>query len=77
MGKDERSVNNAVMFLHGGNLIEEDEVECRPECIPRKCLDDNVCIKSESISLLMRGTYLKPQWKLCVPRKMDMFYVSQ
>ena len=28
----------------GGDLIEEDEVECRPERIPRKCLDDNVCI---------------------------------
>ena len=28
----------------GGDLIEEDEVECRPEKIPRKCLDDNVCI---------------------------------
>ena len=24
--------------------MEEDEVECRPERIPRKCLDDNVCI---------------------------------
>ena len=27
-----------------GDLIEEDELECRPERIPRKCLDDNVCI---------------------------------
>ena len=27
-----------------GNLREEDEVECLTECIPRKCLDDNVCI---------------------------------
>ena len=27
-----------------GELIEEDEVECRPEKIPRKCLDDNVCV---------------------------------
>ena len=28
----------------GGDLIVEDEVECGPENIPRKCLDDNVCI---------------------------------
>ena len=28
----------------GGDLIEENEVECRPESIPRKCMDDNVCI---------------------------------
>ena len=28
----------------GGDLIEEEEVECRPERIPRKCLDENVCI---------------------------------
>ena len=27
-----------------GEFIEEDEVECRPEKIPRKCLDDNVCV---------------------------------
>ena len=30
--------------VRGGTLIEEHEVECRPERIPRKCLDDNVCI---------------------------------
>ena len=28
----------------GGDLIDEDEVECRPERISRKCLDENVCI---------------------------------
>ena len=26
-------------------LIDETEVEVRPEKIPRKCLDENVCIK--------------------------------
>ena len=48
----------------GGDLIEEDEVECRPEKIPTKCLDDNVCIGQ--ISLLMLGTYLKLQWIPCI-----------
>ena len=28
----------------GGDLVQEDEVECRPEKITRKCLDDNVCV---------------------------------
>ena len=26
----------------GGDLMQEDEVECRPEKITRKCLDDNI-----------------------------------
>ena len=51
----------------GGDLIEEDEVECRPERIPRKCLDDNVCIgQIRNTSLLMLGTYLELQWIPCV-----------
>ena len=42
---------------HGGDIIEEDEVECRPERIPRKCFDDNVCVvKSENTFLFMLGT---------------------
>lgn len=30
--------------MRGGALIEEQEVESRPEKIPRKCLDENVCL---------------------------------
>ncbi len=30
--------------VRGGDLAEEDEVECRPEKIPRKCLEDDVCL---------------------------------
>ena len=38
---DEEVTERAV---RGGDLIEEHEMECCPEKIPRKCLDDNVCI---------------------------------
>ena len=34
----------AERVMRGGNLIAEEEVETRPEKIPRKCLDENVCI---------------------------------
>ena len=34
----------AERVMRGGDLIEEQEVESRPEKIPRKCLDENVCI---------------------------------
>ena len=26
-------------------LIEEHDVEARPECVPMKCLDENVCVR--------------------------------
>ena len=29
---------------HNNVLIEEEDVEVRPECIPTKCLDENVCM---------------------------------
>ncbi len=38
---DEEVTERAV---RGGDLIEEYEVECCSEKIPRKCLDENVCI---------------------------------
>ena len=34
----------AERVMRGGDLIEEEEVEPCPEKIPRKCLDENVCI---------------------------------
>ena len=34
----------AERVMRGGNLIAEEEVETCPEKIPRKCLDENVCI---------------------------------
>ena len=34
----------AERVTRGGDLVEEYEVECRPERIPQKCLDENVCI---------------------------------
>ena len=29
-----------------GKLIEEEDVEPRPECVSASCLDDNVCIRN-------------------------------
>ena len=29
---------------HNNVLIEEEDVEVRPECVPTKCLDENVCM---------------------------------
>ena len=39
-------VDKAVMsrVVSSDDLVEEEEVEVRPEKIPRKCLDENVCI---------------------------------
>ena len=47
-----------------GELIEEDEVECRPEKIPRKCLDDNVCVGQ--IRKYFSFDAWKLRWILCV-----------
>ena len=30
--------------MHNNVLIEEEDVEVRPECVPMKCLDENVCM---------------------------------
>ena len=49
---------------HGGDLIEEDEVECRPEKIPRKSLDENVCIGQ--IRKYFSFDALKLQWIPCI-----------
>ena len=30
--------------MHNNVLIEEEDVEVHPECVPTKCLDENVCM---------------------------------
>ena len=32
--------------INGGKIIEEDEVEVRPEKVSASCLDENVCLES-------------------------------
>lgn len=53
----------AERVMRGGGLIEEQEVESCPEKIPRKCLDENVCISQikkyfsfDGWSVLMNST---------------------
>ena len=48
-----------------GDLIE-DEKECRPERIPKKCLDDNVCIGQIRKYFSFDAWNLKLQWIPCV-----------
>ena len=49
----------AERVMRGGDLIEEQEVESRPEKIPRKCLDENVCISHiKKLFHLMVGEFL-------------------
>ena len=36
--------DTAERVTRGGDLVEENEVECRPERIPQKCLDENISI---------------------------------
>ena len=38
---DNEKVMNA---MRNNILIEEEDVETRPECVPMKCLDENVCM---------------------------------
>ena len=32
--------------INGGKIIEEDEVEVRPEKVSASCVDENVCLES-------------------------------
>ena len=34
----------AITAMQRNILIEEDDVEARPECVPMKCLDENDCV---------------------------------
>ena len=43
----------------GGDIVQEDEVECRPEKITRKCLDVNVCVG------LIQKYFSFDAWDLC------------
>ena len=52
---DEEAVERVT---RGGDLIEEYEVECRPERIPQKCLDENICIGQ------MRKYFSSDAWSL-------------
>ena len=52
-------------MTRGGDLIEENKTECRPERIPRKCLD-NVCISQIRKYFSFDAWNLKLQWIPCV-----------
>jgi len=39
-------------------LIEEEDVETRPECVPMKCLDENVCMSR------VRRYFTNDAWEL-------------
>ena len=36
----------AELALRGKKIVEECEVEVRPNCVPSSCLDENVCLGS-------------------------------
>ncbi len=52
----------AERVMRGGDLIEEQEVESRPEKIPRKCLDENVCISQIKKHFSFDGWSVHGSW---------------
>ena len=50
--------NVMARVVNSDDLVEEEEVEVRPEKIPRKCLDENICINQ------IRKYCTFDEWKL-------------
>lgn len=64
------SEEKVMAVMRNNILIEEEDVEVRPECVPMKCLDENVCMPK------VRKYFTTDAWEL-VQNVMKMMRETQ